>query len=136
MYEIVDYNSIPSNGWCKFLFAGETNEIDQMVEYVSENVKSDLTFVRSSPMFYEILPNDCSKGKALNILKDIYSMDDWKIIACGDFDNDLEMIQVADIGIAPLNAQDCVKNAADYVTASDCNNGAVAEALEYVINIL
>ena len=34
------------------------------------------------------------------------------------------------------NAQECVKKAADHITVSDCNNGAIAEALEYVMNIL
>ena len=136
LYEIEEYNNIPKHGWCKFLFAGEPEEIDEMEQYVSENIHCNLTFVRSSKFFFEILPNDCSKGKSLQILKEIYSLNDWTTIACGDFDNDLEMIQVADIGIAPSNAQECVKNAATHITASDCNNGAISEAIEHIMNVL
>lgn len=136
MYEITEYKNIPKQRWCKFLFAGEPDEIDIMEQYVSENINCDLTFVRSSKLFFEILPNNCSKGKSLQILSDMYSLNDWTKIACGDFDNDLEMLQAADIGIAPSNAQDCVKNAAAYITASDCNNGAISEALEHIMNVL
>lgn len=136
MYEQVDYDSIPKDNWCKFLFAGEIEEIDLMEKFVAENISCNLTFVRSSPFFFEILPNDCSKGKALQKIKEIYSMNDWTFVGCGDFDNDLEMVQIADIGVAPANAQECVKKAADHITVSDCNNGAIAEALEYVMNIL
>lgn len=136
MYEQINYDNIPKDKWCKFLFAGEKEEIDLMEKYVSENIYCDLTFVRSSPLFFEILPNDCSKGKALQTMREIYSMNDWTFVGCGDFDNDLEMIQIADIGFAPANAQECVKKAADHITVSDCNNGAIAEALEYVMNIL
>ena len=107
-----------------------------MVEYVSENIKADVTFVRSSATYFEIVPNECTKGDALKKLKEIYNLNDWTTAACGDFDNDLEMIKNADIGTAPSNAQDCVKKAAAYVTTADCNNGAIAEALEYVMNIL
>lgn len=135
-YKEVDYADIPKDGWCKMLFAGDEETIPHIADYISELGNDKAEYVRSSKIFYEILPKNCTKGKALKELRELYHMDDWTIVACGDFDNDLEMIQAADIGFAPSNAQEIIKAEADYVTKADCSNGAVAEALEYMKKIL
>ncbi|MCD7731090.1 MAG: Cof-type HAD-IIB family hydrolase [Oscillospiraceae bacterium] len=133
-YRIDKYENIPKDGWCKVLFAAMPDEIDRLIEYVGKNGSGKVTFVRSSKYFYEILPCGCSKGAALERLVDLYKRRGWIIAACGDFDNDLEMINFANIGIAPSNAQNCIKNAASFVTDADCESGAVADALNYVMN--
>lgn len=53
-----------------------------------------------------------------------------EIIAFGDGENDLEMLKFAGIGVAMGNAEDAVKQAADYVTASVDEDG-IARALEH-----
>lgn len=131
-----DIDNIPHEGWCKALFAADENEIDRLVSYVEEKNFSGLTFVRSSKYFYEILPNNCSKGEALKKMLEIYHRNGFTVAACGDFDNDLDMLQYADIPIAPANAVPKVKDAAVFVTDADCDNGAVSEALYYVMNVL
>ena len=45
------------------------------------------------------------------------------MISCGDGFNDISMIEVAGLGVAMENAQDLVKEAADYVTKSNDDNG-------------
>lgn len=42
-----------------------------------------------------------------------------KVIAVGDFENDIEMLQRADCGVAPANAQEDVKKIADRVAVSN-----------------
>lgn len=135
-YTPADINELPCGGWCKVLFAAPEEIIPDIAEFIAKIGNDTVEYVRSSRIFYEILPKNCTKGSALNVLRDIYGLDGWTVAACGDFDNDLEMIKNADMGVAPANAADCVKAAAHYVSAADCNNGAVAEALEYVINTL
>ncbi len=51
------------------------------------------------------------------------------MIACGDGYNDLSMIQYAGLGVAMENAVLPVKNAADYVTLSN-NDDGVAHVIE------
>lgn len=77
----------------------------------------------------EILPPGGSKGWALKqILKDL-KIDAANVLAIGDGENDIEMIQMAGIGVAMGQAIPAVKDVADYVTASNAEDG-VAEALE------
>lgn len=53
-----------------------------------------------------------------------------EIIAFGDSENDLEMIRFAGIGVALGNAEEKVKQAADYVTA-DIDDDGVEKALKH-----
>ena len=48
-----------------------------------------------------------------------------QMICCGDGFNDVTMIEAAGLGVAMSNAQDIVKDAADYITDSNDNEGIV-----------
>ena len=51
------------------------------------------------------------------------------MVCCGDGFNDVTMIQFAGLGVAMANAQDAVKKYADYITASNDEDG-VAQVVE------
>ncbi len=81
----------------------------------------------------EVMPPNASKGKALKMLLREMDIKPEQVLAIGDAENDLEMIQVAGIGIAVENAQQALKDASDDITASNHEDG-VARALEkYVL---
>ncbi len=76
-----------------------------------------------SQVFYlELIKKGISKGAALEKLKNSNQYSDKTIIAVGDYDNDVEMISSADVGIAVSNARECVKDVADIVTVSNDEN--------------
>ena len=58
-----------------------------------------------------------------------------KILAIGDYNNDLEMVALADIGGAPANAIDEVKAVADIVLSASNNESCVAEFLKRTLGI-
>ena len=77
----------------------------------------------------EVLPPNCSKGAALRmLLRDLHMSPDH-VLAIGDAENDIEMIQLAGIGVAMGHAAQQVKDAADSVVASNDEEG-LAEAIE------
>ena len=51
------------------------------------------------------------------------------VMACGDSENDLDMIQTAAIGIAMSNADPILLECADHITLSNEEDG-VAKAIE------
>lgn len=69
-----------------------------------------------------------SKGAALRRLARLLGISIEETAACGDSENDLDIIQAAGIGIAMANASEDVKNAADFVTLSNDECG-VAHAI-------
>lgn len=70
-----------------------------------------------------------NKGSGLLKLGEILGIRREEIMACGDGMNDLEMIREAGLGVAVENAVTEVKEAADYITDSNENDGA-AKAIE------
>ncbi|MGN1081452.1 MAG: Cof-type HAD-IIB family hydrolase [Acutalibacteraceae bacterium] len=127
----VDFYDIPRNNWSKVLFAAEFAEIDELMKLI-EPIKNDkCTFIRTSRQYYEILPLEAEKGKALNRLKDILGIDSDKVCAIGDFYNDLSLLDVAAISACPEESPQDVKNYADFVCGK-CSDGAVADFIDII----
>lgn len=84
------------------------------------------------PDMLEILPPGASKGSALKALLKEMQIPTERVLAIGDGQNDVEMIQLAGIGVAVENAVPELKAAADHVVASADADG-VAEAIEKFI---
>ena len=72
--------------------------------------------------------SEADKGKGARMLADI--LGGVKLLVCaGDYENDISMIEQADIGYAVANAHPSVKAAADRVTKRECLEGAIAEII-------
>lgn len=82
------------------------------------------------PNMLEILPLGASKGAALrHLLKNMLHVDPANVMAMGDAENDMEMLQVAGLGVAIGNADAPLKKIARYVVGTNDEDG-VAEAVE------
>ncbi len=88
--------------------------------------------MRSWETGVETIHKKAGKGECIRRVKEICGAD--ICIAIGDYENDIDMIKRADIGIAVGNAHDSVKAAADIVTA-DAKDNAVAYVLENIDKI-
>lgn len=77
----------------------------------------------------EILPRGISKAVALRMLLKEMHLVPARVLAIGDGENDVDMLRMAGIGVAVGNARSEAREAADYVVASNDDDG-VAEAVE------
>lgn len=77
----------------------------------------------------EVVPKNSSKGTALKALLKELDIAPENVLAIGDGENDIEMIQLAGIGVAVGNASEKLKAVADHVVKSNDEDG-VADALE------
>ena len=92
--------------------------------------RTDLYELTSSfPFNYEIGGVGVSKGMGLDFIAKHEGVSPMEIIAFGDNDNDVTMIEYAGIGVAAANAVPRALAAADLVT-SDNNSSGVAAALK------
>ncbi len=128
---ICDINSIPDD-WYKVLFAVEPEKMDRLIGYISDKGYAGVDFVRSAPEYYEILPQNISKGYALKMMREVCGMQDYTFVSVGDYNNDIEMINEADIGFCPSNAAPDVKKTADIILEQSCEQDAVAAVVEYI----
>lgn len=93
----------------------------------------ELHITRSKPIFIETMALQANKGLALQVVARHYGVDREEVLAIGDSYNDLDMIKWAGVGIAMANARPEVQAEADFITASNDEQG-VAEALrKYVL---
>ena len=127
----VPVSEIPSN-WYKVLFAQEPAKMDRLIRFVESGGYDGVDFVRSAPMYYEMLPQNISKGSALKALRESCGLDDYTIVSVGDYNNDIEMLKYADVGICPSNATDDVKSIADVILDVSCEESAVSAVVDYI----
>jgi Cof subfamily protein (haloacid dehalogenase superfamily) len=90
--------------------------------------------VQSMPHLLEILPPGASKGDGLRRLLDDLGVDPAHVLACGDRDNDFEMLEMVGIGVAMANGSDRLKSIADYVTASNDEDGVGLAVEKFVLH--
>ena len=88
-----------------------------------------LTLVGSLRYNIEINAAGVNKGSGLIRLGELLGIRREEIMACGDGDNDTVMLREAGFGVATANAEEQVKEAADYITDSNEEDG-VAKAIE------
>ncbi len=88
---------------------------------------NDYVFVRSWKNSLEILKKENAKGAAVKRLSEHIGAK--RIITVGDFENDILMIEAADIGYAVGDATDALKAVADRVTVPAAE-GAIARIIE------
>lgn len=102
--------------------------------YEQFNNNSDYEKFMSQKDYLEFAPKGVNKGSALEILSEKMGLSiDKNVAAIGDNGNDIEMIKKSALGIAVNNAKIEAKIVADYVTVSNNNQYAVAEAIEHIM---
>ena len=92
-------------------------------------VKDQMYMTISKPFFLEFMNKEVDKSKSIERLAVQLGIPMGQVIAIGDSYNDLSMIKAAGLGVAMENAVDCVKKAADYITADNEHDG-VARVIE------
>lgn len=132
------------NQWRKILHQEKDNIVKSEIIYrdptlISELRKElqgvpELEIVDSSRYNIEITRKGVSKGKAVATLATFYALKPTEIIAIGDSENDISMIEYAGLGIAMGNATDHVKGKADYITDSNDDEGVANAISKFVLS--
>ena len=120
-------------GWLKVLFAMDESYMPHFGAFVRSQAFPGVSFVDSSETFYEMLPLNINKGTALREMLRVLERPYARIVAIGDYNNDVGLLETADLAVAPRNAIDSVKAVADRVVCT-CEEGAIAEVIDYLIN--
>ena len=118
-------------GPVKILFIPESKENVSAVKKNTAHLNIDI--IDSGFNFVEIVPSGVNKGTALKMVSDMLKIEQKNIIAFGDNENDIEMLQFAGTGVAMGNAPDHVKTKADIITDTNDNDG-VFKMLEKIFS--
>ncbi|TFD99761.1 Cof-type HAD-IIB family hydrolase [Jeotgalibacillus salarius] len=113
--------------WLKFGFDIEDDEVRESIWHELSK-RQELEVTNSSTTNIEVNAAGINKAAAIRKVCQRLNIEMDQVMAVGDSLNDLAMIKESGIGVAMANAQLRVKEAADWVTHSNEENG-VAEAI-------
>jgi Cof subfamily protein (haloacid dehalogenase superfamily) len=126
--EVADLRSLLAAEPMKILIIGARPELLRVRARLAA-LPQRIHTVFSEETYLEVLPPGSSKGAALQWMARHLGIPLEQTVAVGDHLNDLEMIQLAGLGVAMGNAPDALKAQADYVTATNDQEG-LAEVIE------
>ena len=118
---------------CKCMLVSDKEKaLIGLEQHWEKRLAGTLDAFRSEPYFLEVVPCGVNKANTLGALLEHLGVTREEVIAVGNGVCDVTMLQLAGMGVAMGHSQDSVKVCADYVTASNEEDG-VALAVEKLI---
>ncbi|ONI33745.1 hypothetical protein PRUPE_1G444400 [Prunus persica] len=99
--------------------------------YWSQATGDRAKVVQAVPGHLEIVPAGTSKGSGVNMLLDHLGITPKEIMAIGDGENDIEMLELASLGIVLSNGSEKSKAVANVIGASNDEDGAADAIYRY-----
>lgn len=115
----------------KVSIAYHADVMAQVSAQAKKDLKDSYWLGLTTPKWLELMPLGITKGSGLQALTELLHIPMANVMAFGDGENDIEMLQAAGIGIAMENAMEEVKAAADDITADNNNDGIAAALRKY-----
>lgn len=110
----------------KILTAGYPDYLQEHFQEMAAPFSGRASSMFTAAFYYEFTANGVNKGTALRAALPKLGIDLADLMAFGDGENDISMIQAAGTGVAMANAIDALKQAADEVTLSNDQDGIAA----------
>lgn len=134
----VTFDEVTKYNWSKVLYVFENIKDRERVKALLKFEETDCDFVETCACidgvtynYYEQIPKGVSKASGLKILCELRNVKKGCFFAIGDYYNDVEMLQEADICAVPIDSPEEIKSLADYITCV-CDDGAVADFIDYL----
>lgn len=116
----------------KMMMIDEPELLDAAIEKLPASFLEKYTGLKSAPYYYEILNKEADKGFALKALSEHLNIAPSDMMAIGDNENDLAMLEYAGLGVAMGNAVPKAKEAANEITLTNDEDGVAAVIEKYM----
>ncbi|RWR03358.1 sugar phosphatase [[Pantoea] beijingensis] len=113
----------------KVMMIDPPERLDKAIARIPQEARERYTIMKSSPYYLEILNKQVNKGAGVKALADQLGLSRDEVMAIGDQENDIAMLEFAGTGVAMGNAIDSVKAVSQFVTKTNMEDG-VAYAIE------
>ena len=115
----------------KMVMRSDPEILDEIRAGLEPRVAGRYEITRSWGTILEILPRGRSKAAMLMSAAESLFGKDTRVIAVGDYENDLEMLGAAHVSVCPFNAVDSVKAVSDHCLCSN-DEGVIAELIDMI----
>jgi Cof subfamily protein (haloacid dehalogenase superfamily) len=110
----------------KLVAVGDPDALDELEAKLKPEFAGRLFISKSLPYFLEFAHPDVSKGSGLEFVAERLGFGPEETVACGDGENDRELLDWAGFGVAVANAHQDVLDRADLVVPSVDEEGIAA----------
>jgi len=131
---VADFKAAIQTPVVKCLMMAEETHLARVEQTLQQELAGELAVARSKPFFLEFTEDGVTKGTSLALLSEKLGIAQEEVIACGDGNNDLSMIEWAGLGVAMANAADTVKEKAQYMTASNDEDGVALVVEKFMMD--
>ncbi len=107
--------------------------LKKLSDYARPKFKDKCEMCFTCDTLFEFNNTTATKGSGLAFLADYLKLDMKDVIAVGDNENDVTMLKAAGLGIAMKNGNDAAKEAGNYISETDNNDGILKEIYEKFI---
>ena len=134
----IDYFKVNSFDDLDFSKLNKILAIDNNPQLIEDLIKElqtkypEIYVVKSTDIFCEIANKEATKGNAIKFLANKLGFTEKEVLAIGDQNNDIEMVETAGIGVAMGNGTDEIKAKANYITDTVDNEGFVKAINKFV----
>ncbi len=106
---------------------------DYQYGYFRNRIGKALNILKTNPEYLEFMNTGSDKGRGLAEIAGYYDIGKEEIIAFGDGDNDIAMLEYAGLSVVPANAKESVRKSADVVLEWDNNQSAVGRFMKKIL---
>ena len=135
IHEVGDLRSWLHADPTKLVAVGDPQALDGLEAKLKPRFRGRLFVAKSLPHFLEFAHPDVSKGAGLQFVADRLGFTAAQTVACGDGENDRELLEWAGFGVAVANAHDDIIRRADLVVPSVQDEGVAALLEAYLDSV-
>ncbi|KAM3351172.1 hypothetical protein ACQJBY_023277 [Aegilops geniculata] len=116
----------------KLVFIGTSEGVSSTLRpYWTKAIEERAGVLQAQPDMLELVPPATSKGTGVKILLDHLCISPDEVMAIGDGENDIEMLQLASLGVALANGAEKTKAVANVIGATNDEDGVAQAIYDY-----
>lgn len=130
-YRVLPLDAWPREPWYKVVCRAPSEETFAFKRVFVERFGDRFHWCHSEETIFEFQNLHANKGIFLGHLRDHYRARgrEMKVYACGDYENDIELLRAADVAVCPANAIGSVKDICQ-LCLCDHKQGVIADLIE------
>lgn len=117
--------------WTKAIVQQEHEMLLRARAWLEAHYAGRYELVFSDPLYLEVIPKGCTKGGAVRWLAETLGIGTEHVYCVGDSQNDLSMLRVSAVPLAPADCSDEVKDVGAHLLRP-CGEGTVADAVAFL----
>ena len=120
----------------KIMFKIDEKRIDKIMEYANKHKRDEYIAFKTQPIMLEFADKRVAKGYALSKFCEMHDIDLSSVMAFGDMDNDISMLETSGFGVCLINGSDTTKKIADDITEKSNNEDGFGYYMQKVLSKL